>query len=156
MNPIRKRIERVMGETPAFLRCDRDEAALYVTNLPARCAAWRDTAAALEAQGMRTRTCGQLIHITPVPEWAEPFERWAAGRAPESELTRCLIRRRGCPVCNDELLCWLEGMKRLELNDAGGYEKRVRQTAAAALRKKCGGLLFCCGLCLDLMGGKEL
>ncbi|MBO4884603.1 MAG: hypothetical protein J5602_04760 [Clostridia bacterium] len=153
-NPIRARLEAALPPAGAFLRCDRG-GALYVTNLPAKCGNWAAAAAALEADGLTVAHRGGPLFIAPGVCWAAAFERWAEGLARPGELTRQLAKRRGMPVCAAETACWLAGMKRLELNDRSDYERQVRQAAAVALREKCGGLMYACGLCLDLMGGNE-
>ena len=150
MNPIRELVERALEGTGAFLRCDRGEG-LYVTNLPAKtddCTVFRHE---MERAGIRAQEMGALLRLTPEARWAEAFAAWAAPEIAPGELTRQLEKTRGRPICPEETACWLEGMKRLELGDAGDYERTVRQAAAAALRKKGGGLLFACGMCLDMM-----
>ncbi len=149
-NPIRTRVGAALDGTGAFLRCDRG-GALYVTNLPSRRADWRERAAALEAAKVRCEARGGLLFLTPEPGWAAAFAAWAEESIAVGALTRQLDKRRGMPLCAQEEACWIEGLKRLELNDAGDYERTLRQTAAVALRKRCGGLLYACGLCLDLM-----
>lgn len=153
-NPIRARIEAALPNCGAFLRRDRG-GALYVTNLPAKYADWESIAAALEAEGLTVARKGDLLFITPDIRWASAFERRAEELVTPGELTRQLAKRRGMPVCAEETACWLAGVKRLELNDRGDYERQVRQAAAVALRKKCGGLMYACGLCFDLLGGEQ-
>ena len=121
-----------------------------MTNLPAKTG---DTAfvQAMESAAIRVNAAGALLRLTPDIRWAEAFAAWAEAQAAPGELTRQLAKRRGQPVCEEEIACWLEGVKRLELGDKGDYERALRQAAAAALRKKRGGLLYACGICLDLM-----
>jgi len=154
MNPMRAHAVRVLADTGAFLRCDRG-GALYVTDLPARQASWQAIAAALERAHLRVEARPGLLLLTPGIEWADAFSDWAGKRTRAGDLTRQLEKRRGMPVCDEETACWIEGVKRLELKHPDGYERAVRQAAAVALRKNCGGLMACCGLCLDLMGGNE-
>ena len=76
----------------------------------------------------------------------------AAARCGESELTRLFRQGAAQSVCDEETRAWLEGIKRLELRQGlGDYEMTVRQAAAVALRKRCGGALYACGLCLDML-----
>ncbi|MBQ8953945.1 MAG: hypothetical protein IJ048_07490 [Clostridia bacterium] len=150
MNPIRARIERELSGTGAFLRCDRGHA-LYVTNLPVKRAEWQEIADALERAKIWVEPAGQLLRLTPDACWADEFAAWVQEQTAPGDLTRQLEKRRGQPVCAEETACWLEGVKRLELGDQGDYERDARQAAAVALRKKCGGLMYACGACLDLM-----
>ena len=154
MNPIRARIGQALDGSGAFLRRDRG-AGLYVTDLPAKqgdCAAF---IGAMEEAGIRVERDGLLLRLVPDTRWAAAFVDWAEARIEPGALTRQLEKTRGRPVCPEETACWLEGMKRIELGDAGDYERVLRQTAAAALRKKGGGLLYACGLCLDMMEAKK-
>ena len=154
-HPIRARAEALLAGTGAFLRRDRG-GALYATNLPAKQKDWEAVAAKLEAEGFAVSKSGALLFLAPTLRLADEFARWAEKDAIQSELTRQLSKRRGLPVCEAEEACFIAGLKQMELNDRGDYEKRLRQTAAVALREKRGGLLYACGLCLDLMGGNEL
>ena len=99
----------------------------------------------------RVEAAGGLLRLTPAACWVADFAAWAAEQTTPGELTRQLEKTRARPVCAEEMACWLGGMKRLELGGGGEYERAVRQTAAVALRRQCGGLLYACGLCLDLM-----
>ncbi len=151
MNPIRARVEGALSGTGAFLRCDHGEG-LYVTNLPARhgdCAAF---VREMENEGIHAQEAAGLLRLTPEARWAAEFIAWAEAQTVPGELTRQFEKTRGRPICAEETACWLEGMKRLELGDRGDFERALRQAAAVALRKTCGGLLYACGLCLDLMG----
>lgn len=148
---MRERLESLLSGTGAFLRCDRG-GALYVTNLPARCDRWHELAQAMRAADFLIEERGALLAVAPDGAWRTQFEQWAAEQSCESELTR-LFRQSGArSVCDEETDAWLEGIKRLELHQGlGDYEKTVRQAAAVALRKRCGGALYACGLCLDML-----
>ena len=148
---MRERLESLLSGTGAFLRCDRG-GALYVTNLPARCDRWREPAQAMRDAGFRVEERGALLAVVPDGAWRTRFEQWAAVRCGGSELTRLFRQSAGPSVCEEETRAWLEGVKRLELRQGlGDYEKTVRQAAAVALRKRCGGALYACGLCLDML-----
>lgn len=152
MNPIRERLEGLLNGTGAFLRCDRG-GALYATNLPTRCDRWRELAQAMGAAGFLIEERGALLAVVPDRAWRTHFEQWAAEQCGESELTRLFRQSAGQSVCDEETRAWIEGVKRLELRQGlGDYEKAVRQAAAVALRKRCGGALYACGLCLDMLG----
>lgn len=151
MNPIRARIEPVLAETGAFLRCDRG-GALYVTNLPSRTGGWQARLAPLDGQDIAWRAEAGLVFFTPGTSWAQAFDQWLLERVTPGDLTRQLEKRRLFPFCGEEEACWLEGIKRLDLpRGACDYEKKLRQCAAVALRKQSGGLLASCGLCLDAL-----
>ena len=148
---MRERLEGLLNGTGAFLRCDRG-GALYVTNLPSRCEQWRGLAQAMRAAGFRVEERGALLAVAPDGAWRTRFERWAAARCGESELTRLFRQGAAQSVCDEETRAWLEGIKRLELRQGlGDYEMTVRQAADVALRKRCGGALYACGLCLDML-----
>ena len=154
VNPIRGAIEKALAGTGAFLRRDRSPG-LYVTNLPAKaadCAAFRHE---MERAGIRSQETDTLLRLTPEVCWAEAFAAWAEALTKPGDLTEQLQKTRSRPVCPEEIACWIEGVKRAEAGDPGDYERVLRQTAAVALRKKCGGLLYACGLCLDLMNQKK-
>ncbi len=148
---MRERLEGLLNGTGAFLRCDRG-GALYVTNLPARCNDWRTIEEAMCAAEFLIEKRGALLTVVPDGAWRTRFEQWAAPQCGESELTR-LFRQSGArSVCDEETDAWIEGIKRLELHQGlGDYEKTVRQAAAVVLRKRCGGALYACGLCLDML-----
>ena len=154
MNPIRAWIEKALEGTGAFLRRDRN-AGLYVTNLPAKANDCSSFVRAMAEAGIRAERVGALLRLIPEAQWAAAFVAWAEAQAEPGKLTAQLGKRRGRPVCPEETACWLEGMKRLEQGDPDGYERALRQAAAVALRKKSGGLLYACGLCLDLMEAKK-
>ena len=150
VNPIRACVERALSGSGAFLRCDRG-GALYVTNLLVKRGDLTAFAAEMEKERIRVEAAGGLLRLTPAACWAADFAAWAVEQTTPGELTRQLEKTRARPVCAEEMACWLEGMKRLELGGGGDFERAVRQTAAVALRRQCGGLLYACGLCLDLM-----
>ena len=151
VNPMRERIEGLLSGTGAFLRCDRG-GALYVTNLPARCDHWRESAQAMRAAEFLIEERGTLLAVTPNAPWIGRYCEWAAERCCESELTRLFRQSAAQRECGEETRAWLEGIKRLELHcGVGDYERTVRQAAAVALRKQCGGALRACGLCLDML-----
>lgn len=151
VNPIRERLESLLSGTGAFLRCDRG-GALYATNLPARCDHWRELAQAMRDAGFQVEERGALLAVVPDRAWRTRFEQWAAEQSCESELTRLFRQSAGQSVCDAETRAWIEGVKRLELcQGLGDYEKTLRQAAAVALRKRCGGALYACGLCLDML-----
>ena len=148
---MRERLEGLLNGTGAFLRCDRGSA-LYATNLPARCDHWREIAQAMRAAGFLIEERGALLAVAPDGAWRTRFEQWAAEQSCESELTRLFRQSAARSVCDEETGAWLDGIKRLELHQGlGDYEKTVRQAAAVALRKRCGGALYACGLCLDML-----
>lgn len=148
---MRERLEGLLNGTGAFLRCDRG-GALYVTNLTARCDCWREIVQEMRDAGFRVEERGALLAVVPDGAWRTQFEQWAAGRCCESELTRLFRQSAARSVCDEETRAWIEGVKRLELHQGlGDYEKTVRQAAAVALRKRCGGALYACGLCLDML-----
>jgi len=155
MNPIREHLEMTAGSEGAFVRCSRDEA-LYVTNLPVRSPdCWKKLTKDLENWHMRCEIRGKLLFLTPDDDWIEPFRQWAVKKTSPGMLTVKLSERSGCPICSEERSCWIKGIKQMEMPDGFDYEKHLRQTAAVALRKRCGGLLECCGLCLDMMKGEQ-
>lgn len=139
----------------AFLRCDRGKS-LYATNLPVKSADWVQLAQAMTDAGFDTKRAGALLLLTPQDDWIECFTAWAQNISAPGELTRVLSRFQERPICEEERSTWLTGVKLIDLPRSGAdYEKMVRQTAALAQRKGCGGLLKACGLCLDLMREEE-
>lgn len=151
MNPMREHLEDLLRSTGAFLRCDR-LGALYVTDLSLRCTDGHEITQKISAADFQVEKRGMLLTLVPGGTWIVRFEKWAAGLCDESELTRLFMQRTSMNVCSEEMNTWFEGIKRLELNQGlENYEKTVRQTAAVALRKQCGGALHVCGLCLDLL-----
>ena len=148
---MREYLESLLRGTGAFLRCDRGSA-LYVTNLPVRSDCWHEVARNMTEADFCLSECGRLLTITPDITWLAPFNEWALELCQESELTRLFERRTTQETCDVEIDAWLEGIKRIELHQGmGDYEKVVRQAAAVALRNQCGGALYACGLCLDLL-----
>ena len=131
MNPMREAANALLTGTGAFLRCDRGSA-LYVTNLPVKRADWPDVVPLLEAADFECCSGPNRLLLTPCQRWYPLFERWARSLTPPGALTVQLARRQNCPVCEEETLCWLEGVKRLDLSlrDFDRYDRLVRQTAA--------------------------
>lgn len=157
MNPIRETVERMLSGSGAFLRCDRGQA-LYVSNVPVKDKDWPALAESLESGGILCRSERQMLFMTPSLRWREPYTDWLMKQTEADELTRLLMRTQGASVCPEETACWIEGIKRLELpseRSIDDYERLVRQTAAVALRKKCGGLMTVCGLCLNLLRSEQ-
>ena len=153
MNPIRERIRAECAPSGAFVRVDRGDG-LYVTDLPRRAEDWPARAEALRQCGLYGAPRGALWVLTPGPVWRAPMTAWLAARVKAGPLTEDFERLTARDVCAEEAACWLMGLKRLESGDEGDYERRLRQTAAVALRAGCGGLLYGCGLCLDAMKTK--
>lgn len=148
---MREHLEGLLSGTGAFLRCDRG-GALYVTNLPTRCDRWREIGETMRAADFLIEERGALLAVVPDGAWRTRFEQWAAAQCSESELTRLFRQSAAQSVCDEETDAWIEGVKRLDLHQGlGDYEKTVRQAAAVALRKRCGGALYACGLCLDML-----
>ena len=123
--------------TGAFLRRDRGDA-LFITDAPRR-GVNPDWA----SLGFACGTRDGLAFLTPDSRWLSMLE--AEYAAPPDHLSHTLARFRGEP--SPTALClFAMGMKRLE----GGpwdsaFERRLRQTAAEALRnhENCGGLYAC-------------
>lgn len=145
----------ILEGSGAFLRCDRGSS-LYATNLPMKGADWEGRAQEIQRAGFDVKRAGALLLIAPQQAWIEHFSDWAQSAGTHSELTRVLSRFKDRPICEEERAAWLAGVKQLDLpRSAADYEKTVRQTAALAQRKGCGGLLQACGLCLDRLKEEE-
>ena len=125
------------------LRCDRGSG-LYVTG--------DDCTDIPACFGVSKR--GTLNVISLKKESADVFAGLARKELSQiSELTRLLEQRKNRPYSENELICLHTGIKILETGgrSISDYEKLVRQTAAVAMRTNCGGLLYACALCTDLL-----
>ena len=148
MEPIRSQVEAVCAPYSARVRVDRGDGlyAVFVYGAP-------DAARAIEPQlsalGLQCRARGAYLSVSPLPSWRDRVERWFLDAVQPSDLSKDLIRFRERPVCREELSCLTEGIKRLLLRGGNDYEQILRRTAAVALRKKSGGLLYACSLCHD-------
>lgn len=128
---------RVVGAIPkgAFLRRDRGDA-MYVTNAPV-------FGGMGDVPGFHAETRGSLMYLYIRPETIEEFDH--APDALANELTRF---RGSSPAA---AVIFTEIMKNIEALDAGAYaalNKKVRQSAALAMRLGGGEGLYYCALAL--------
>ena len=129
--------------------------------------AWRDRGDALffgvprkdgvAPEGFRAEARESGAALYPRPELLTEAEKYAG--AAQTELTARLTVCRGRAVEEDELLLWSAGLKLLGGKapeaEIARYEKRLRQQAAACLRRGSGGALWACALCLEALNGQR-
>lgn len=149
MTPMRRAaLDCLAGERGVFLRCDRGDS-LYVTNAPSRMEKSVDWAQA----GFAARIDGGLAFLIPEGGWIARFNGWAQARVQEKRLSGAIGNAAFSEADGEDILLWIEGIKRLELRgNAAEYEKMVRRRAAVCLReKRGGGTLVSCALIVDMM-----
>lgn len=132
----------------AFLRRDRG-AALYVSNAPARLENADALAAALRKMGFHTVLDGALMRLVPRRERLLALEN---ALPPPDALALSMERWRGMAATAENLALFCMGVKCLESGlETEIFHRRLRQSAAAALRLGGGGGLYACAMvCFDL------
>ena len=148
-DPVYAAASALISGRGAFLRCDRGDA-LYVTNLPMKCERADDVRPALARAGFSVTEAGGCLYLTPADAWMDRFGQWALEQTAQSPLTIQLMKRRGYGISAPERALWIAGLKTLRVGRSDGYEKRLRRTAAEALRLRAGGGLWACGLINDM------
>ena len=115
----------------------------------------REGAEAPRGYRIEKREAGVALY--PLPELLETARAYAGEGS--TELTRLMETMRGRAAGEDEMRLWSEGVKRLGertgAREIARDEKKVRQTAAACMRRGGGGAMWACAMCLEAVGGKE-
>ena len=150
-NPLARRLRGAAAELlpeGAFLRRDRG-GALFVTDAPRRApgAGWAERCA---AAGFDCREDAGLLYLLPGPQWLTELE--AQFPDPPDGFSASLARFAGRPPEQEAVALFARGARILDgEGDDGGFERRLRQLAAEALRRApnepdAGGGLYACAL----------
>ena len=135
----------------AFLKRDRGEM-LFVSNAPAIDASFSG------ATGFTLTRRGQLVFF--LPDESRLLRLEAQHRQPPDTLCASLMRFRGAEIAPDTLLLFAQGIKLLDLKNApkadiAAFDRKLRQTAAVALRGGCcGGGLYALSLIDNMLYAK--